>query len=49
MEWWQFAIVALAVGAFFGLLAWLRTDSNGQLASPGEPGDADRVVKYDGS
>jgi hypothetical protein len=49
MEWWQFVIAALAVGAFFGLLAWLRTDSSGELASPGEPGDADRFVKYDGS
>ena len=44
---WTFVIFAAAVVGFFGLIAWLRTDGNGELRSPGEPGDADRVPRID--
>jgi hypothetical protein len=42
MEWWQFGIVVLVVAGFFGLMAWLRSGSDGGMPPPGEPGDADR-------
>ena len=43
-----FVVVALVVGAFFALIAWLRSGS-GQLPPPGEPGDADKWPRLDGS
>jgi len=43
-----FVIVAVVVAAFFALVAWLRSGS-GQLAPPGEPGDADKWPRLDGS
>jgi len=47
VDWWQFVLVVLVATAFFGLIAWLRTGSDGGLRSPGEPGDADRVPPDD--
>jgi hypothetical protein len=44
---WTFVLVVLAVAGFFGLIAWLRTDDNGELPSPGEPGDADKFPRID--
>ena len=44
---WTFVVFAAAVAGFFGLIAWLRTDDDGELPSPGEPGDADRVPRFD--
>jgi hypothetical protein len=43
-----FAIVAVVVAAFFGLIAWLRSGS-GEMRPPGEPGDADKFPRIDGS
>jgi len=43
-----FVIVAVVVGAFFALIAWLRSGS-GELRSPGEAGDADKFPRIDGS
>ena len=39
---WTVVVFVLVVAAFFGLMAWLRTDSSGQLHGPGEPGDLGR-------
>jgi hypothetical protein len=39
---WTLVIFGLVVIAFFGLIAWLRTDSSGQIRPPGEPGDLGR-------
>jgi len=44
---WAFIIFAMAIAGFFGLIAWLRSDGNGELTSPGEPGDADRIPRID--
>ena len=44
---WTLILFVLGVAGFFGLIAWLRSDSNGDLRSPGEPGDADRVPRID--
>lgn len=46
---WAVVVFALVVVAFFGLIAWLRTDSSGKMAPPGEPGDADKFTRLDGS
>lgn len=39
---WTLVIFGLAIVMFFGLIAWLRTDSSGDLHPPGEPGDLGR-------
>jgi hypothetical protein len=44
---WALIIFVVAIVGFFGLIAWLRTDASGELRSPGEPGDADRVPRID--
>jgi hypothetical protein len=44
---WTFVLFTLGIAAFFGLIAWLRTDSSGELPSPGEPGDADKFPRID--
>ena len=49
MDAWPTALLVVAIVAFFGPIAWLRTDETGGLPSPGEPGDADRVPPLDGS
>jgi hypothetical protein len=43
-----FVVVAVVVGAFFALIGWLRS-SQGELHPPGEPGDADKWPRLDGS
>jgi hypothetical protein len=43
-----FVIVAAVAAAFFGLIGWLRSGS-GELPPPGEPGDADKGPRLDGS
>ena len=43
-----FAVVAVVVGAFFALIAWLRSGS-GELHTPGAAGDADKWPRLDGS
>ena len=43
MDWWQFIVVVLVAVGFFGVIAWLRTGSDGRMPPPGEPGDADRA------
>lgn len=46
---WSFALVVVGAATFFGLIAWLRMDGANELKPPGEPGDADKFVRYDGS
>lgn len=46
---WSFALVIAGAAAFFALIAWLRLDGADGLKAPGEPGDADKFVRYDGS
>jgi hypothetical protein len=46
---WSFVLVVLGVAAFFGLIAWLRMGGTDELKPPGEPGDADKFSKLDGS
>ncbi len=46
---WSFVIVVIAVAAFFGLIAWLRMDGTEELKPPGEPGEADKFQRLDGS
>ena len=48
MDLLGFVVVALVVGAFTALIAWLRS-GRGDLHPPGEPGDADKWSRLDGS
>ena len=39
----------VGAAALFAAIAWLRLDGADELKAPGEPGDADKFVRYDGS
>ncbi len=46
VDLFAFALVAIVVGAFAALIAWLRSGS-GELHPPGEAGDADKWPRID--
>jgi hypothetical protein len=48
MDLVAFVVLVVVAGAFFALIAWLRT-SGSDLHTPGEPGDADKWPRLDGS